>query len=88
MELYQLRTFAAAAEARSFSRAARALSLSQSAVSRQIEALEAVFGLDLFTRGGKSAHLTEAGERLLPYAQDILQTADQAQEALRVSRAA
>ncbi len=86
MDLYQLRTFVAAADARSFSRAARSLSLSQSAVSRQIEALEESFGLALFTRGGRSAELTEAGERLLAYAQNILRQASEAQEALRELR--
>lgn len=86
MDLYQLRTFVAAADTRSFSGAARRLSLSQSAVSRQIEALEDSFGLPLFTRGSRSAELTEAGERLLAYAQDILQQASEAQEALRELR--
>lgn len=86
MDLHQLRTFAAAADARSFSGAARRLSLSQSAVSRQIEALEEFYGLPLFTRGSRSAELTEAGERLLVYAHDILRQANEAQEALRELR--
>ncbi len=86
MDLHQLRTFVAAADARSFSKAARRLSLSQSAVSRQIEALEESFGLPLFTRGSRSAELTEAGERLLAYAQNILRQANEAQEALRELR--
>lgn len=86
LDLYQLRTFAAAADARSFSGAARRLSLSQSAVSRQIEALEESFGLVLFMRGSRTAELTEAGERLLVYAQAILRQADEAREALRELR--
>ena len=86
LDLYQLKTFAAAADARSFSGAARRLSLSQSAVSRQIEALEQSFGLSLFTRGSRSADLTEAGERLLVYAQDILRQVNEAREALRELR--
>ena len=86
MDLHQLKTFAAAADARSFSGASRRLSLSQSAVSRQIESLEEFFGLPLFTRGSRSAELTEAGERLLTYTQNILRQANEAQEALRELR--
>ncbi len=86
LDLYQLKTFVAAADARSFSGAARRLSLSQSAVSRQIEALEESFGLPLFTRGRRTAELTEAGERLLVYAQAILAQANEAREALRELR--
>ena len=82
LDLHQLETFVAAADCRNFSGAARRLSLSQSAVSRQIEALEASVGIALFTRGRRSAELTEAGERLLVYAQDILRQVDEAKDAL------
>lgn len=86
MELYQLRTFVAAAETQSFSRAAQQMSLSQSAVSRQIDALEGDCGIPLFVRGGRGARLTEAGERLLIYAQDILRATRDAGTALRELR--
>lgn len=66
----------------SFTRAAEELALSQSAVSRHIEALENEFGMELFTRGGRGATLTEAGTRLLEYAERLLRLSQEATRAL------
>lgn len=82
VDLYHLHTFHRVARLRNFSRAAEELSLSQSAVSRHIEALEERFGLELFTRGGRGATLTEAGVRLLDYAERILRLSEDAARAL------
>lgn len=82
MDLYHLQTFHRVARLRNFSRAADELSLSQSAVSRHIEALEERLGLELFSRGGRGATLTEAGLRLLDYAERILRLSDEAARAL------
>ena len=65
IELYQLRTFLAVAEARHLTRAAEALHLSQPAVSNHIKALEEGLGLRLFERGPGGMRLTAAGTRLL-----------------------
>ncbi len=73
MDLYHLRTFHRVARVLNFSRAAEELSLSQSAVSRHIEALEEEFGIEFFSRIGRGVALTEAGLRLLDYAERILQ---------------
>lgn len=59
-----LETFEAAARHLSFTRAADELALTQSAVSRQIQALEERLGVALFARLHRALRLTEAGERL------------------------
>ena len=62
--LYALRAFEVAARSSSFTRAAEELSLTQSAISRHIRNLEALFGCHLFERNGPKLQLTEAGQRL------------------------
>jgi DNA-binding transcriptional LysR family regulator len=57
-----LRGFEAAARHLSFTRAAAELFLTQSAVSRQIQALEEFIGVALFERRHKALALTEAGQ--------------------------
>ena len=58
----RLRVFIAVNEAGSFTRAGRALGLSQSAVSRQMIALEEKLGASLFHRHARGPVLTEPGE--------------------------
>lgn len=82
MELHQLKTFYHVANLLNFSKAAEAVSLSQPAVSRQIEALEKHFGIDLFYRIGKKIELTDAGRRLLFYCEQLLDLAQQTEEAM------
>jgi DNA-binding transcriptional LysR family regulator len=82
LNLYHLDTFHRVARLLNFSRAAEEMSLSQSAVSRHIEALEQEIGLELFTRSGRGATLTEAGSRLLDYAEGILHLSQEATRAL------
>ena len=57
--------FVAIADNAGFARAAARLNLTQSAASRQIQALEDELGLRLFARVGRSARLTAEGEDLL-----------------------
>ncbi|MBI5580675.1 MAG: LysR family transcriptional regulator [Deltaproteobacteria bacterium] len=71
MEIRQLRSFIKVARLLSFNRAARMLHYAQSSVSAQIHALEEELGVKLFDRLGKSIILTEAGERLVQYAEKI-----------------
>jgi LysR family transcriptional regulator, glycine cleavage system transcriptional activator len=59
-----LRGFEAAARHLSFTHAAHELFITQSAVSRQIKALEERLGVILFVRGARGIGMTEAGERL------------------------
>jgi DNA-binding transcriptional LysR family regulator len=67
-----LRVLREVAQAGSFSAAAHTLGYTQSAVSRQAAALEAVAGRPLFDRSRLGAVLTPAGARLLPRAIRIL----------------
>ena len=60
----KLRIFHTAAEAGSFTHAAEKLGMSQSAVSRQISALEDDLGFKLFIRHARGLVLTEVGEQL------------------------
>jgi len=60
----KLRVFHAVAEAGSFTHAGETLSLSQSAVSRQIQALEEALTVPLFHRHARGLILTEQGETL------------------------
>ncbi|NBA93871.1 LysR substrate-binding domain-containing protein [Pseudomonas sp. R5(2019)] len=56
-----LLAFEAAARHESYTRAAQELSLTQSAVSRQVQALEQQLGLTLFRREGRQVQLTDVG---------------------------
>jgi DNA-binding transcriptional LysR family regulator len=64
MDWDKLRVFHAVAEAGSFTHAGDTLSLSQSAVSRQISALEEALQVPLFHRHARGLILTEQGESL------------------------
>src|SRR4051794_36011170 len=74
-----LRVLREVAQSGSFSAAARALGYTQSAVSRQVAALEAAAGRRLFDRSRTGVALTPAGARLLPRAVRILDELDAAQ---------
>lgn len=75
MELYQLRSFVAVAEAGHLTRAAEKLHVSQPAVSAQIKALEDELELALFERTSSGMLLTAAGARLLADAEKVLAAA-------------
>lgn len=75
-----IRGFEAAARHMSFTRAAEELFVTQSAVSRQIQALEQNLGVALFTRRNRSLALTEAGEQLFRAAGVALRTLGEAIE--------
>ena len=64
MDLNQLRVFATVAEVGSFTGAGKVLKLSQSAVSRQVGALESTLGVMLFRRHPSGIMLTEPGVTL------------------------
>ena len=68
-----LPAFEAAARHLSFTKAGEELFLTQSAVSRQIQALEESLGEALFERRTRALLLTENGQMLFRVAQDVLQ---------------
>src|ERR1700741_450428 len=72
--------FEAAARHLSFTRAAAELFLTQSAVSRQIQALEEFVGVPLFERRHKALALTDAGAT---YYRTVMQVLGELREATR-----
>jgi DNA-binding transcriptional LysR family regulator len=72
MDWDKLRIFQAVADAGSFTHAGEGLKLSQSAISRQIGALEEQLGVMLFHRHARGLILTEQGELLYRTAHDVL----------------
>jgi LysR family transcriptional regulator, transcriptional activator of the cysJI operon len=78
MDLDSLRLFVDLAETGSFSKTAERCFMSQSAVSQRIRALELEFGQTLVERGkGRpGAEFTEAGQRLLDGAREIVARAE------------
>jgi DNA-binding transcriptional LysR family regulator len=71
MDWDKLRVFHAVAEAGSFTHAGETLNLSQSAVSRQISALEESLNVPLFHRHARGLILTEQGELLYRTAREV-----------------
>ncbi|MDO4816740.1 MAG: LysR family transcriptional regulator [Bacillota bacterium] len=83
MELNQLEFFTAVAETGSFTKAANHMYVSHSTASRAVSALEEELGVRLIERGNRVVALTEAGERLLPKAKEILRLADEIETEMR-----
>jgi DNA-binding transcriptional LysR family regulator len=76
--LKQLEAFYWAAKLGSFAIAAERLHVTQSSLSKRIAELESSVNRSLFDRSGKRAIPTEAGQRLLAIAQDMLDLRDRA----------
>ncbi len=74
-DLDSLRCFVAAAELLRFRAAARRVALSPAAFSERLRRLEEVIGAKLFDRTTRTVALTTAGQRMLPFARDLLQRA-------------
>ncbi len=71
MDWDKLKVFYAAAQKGSFTHAGEVLGISQSAVSRQVSALEQSLDVPLFHRHARGLLLTEQGEQLFKAAQEI-----------------
>lgn len=82
----RVRVFHAVAQVGSFTRAAERLGLSQSAISRQIGALEEDLGTPLFHRHARGLVLTEQGEILLETANEVAKQMLHVHSALQESR--
>jgi DNA-binding transcriptional LysR family regulator len=78
-----LQGFEAAARTLSFTKAAEELFVTQSAVSRQIKALEDNLGLKLFERRSRSLALTDNGQALYRIATDVFDRLQAATDRLR-----
>ena len=86
LDVESLRTFLAVVEAGGVTRAAPRLNLSQSAVSRQISALEESLNVSLFHRHARGLILTEQGEMLLGAVRDVVLKLDAVRSRLIDSR--
>jgi DNA-binding transcriptional LysR family regulator len=82
LNLHDLAAFLAVAERKSFSRAAERLHLTQPAISKRVQALEAILAAPLFDRVGKQVYLTPAGLALLPRAEALLREAEDTRRAI------
>jgi DNA-binding transcriptional LysR family regulator len=86
MDWDKLKVFHAAAEAGSFTHAGEQLGLSQSAVSRQVSALETELSVSLFHRHARGLILTEQGELLHRTAHEVFMKLESARAKLTDSR--
>lgn len=82
MEIEELRTFVAVADAGGVSAAARRLGVAKSVVSRRLIRLEAELGVQLVARTTRGAALTEAGTIFRDYAARVCAEIDAAKETI------
>ncbi|WP_176461678.1 LysR substrate-binding domain-containing protein [Anaeromicrobium sediminis] len=80
MEISHLKAFYQVMICGSFSKAAEELYISQPALSRQVASLEKELGLQLITRQNRQVVLTDAGRRLLTYAEKIISLNNEAKK--------
>ncbi len=82
MEFYQLTYFLAAAQTQNFRKAAELCLVAQSALSRQIAALEDELEVGLFTRNKKRVVLTSAGQEFALYVRNAMEQLQEGQQFL------
>jgi DNA-binding transcriptional LysR family regulator len=82
MEFHQLTYFLAAAQTQNFRRAAELSLVAQSALSRQIAALEDELGVALFTRNKKRVRLTPAGQEFALHVRNAMEQLQEGQQFL------
>ncbi|WP_139489964.1 LysR family transcriptional regulator [Brevibacillus dissolubilis] len=78
MDTRYLHTLREVAKWQSFTKAAEELGYAQSSVTTQIQNVEEWFGAPLFERWGRKVRLTQAGELVLRYAEQVLMLLDEA----------
>ncbi len=87
MEFYQLTYFLAAAQTQNFRKAAELCLVAQSALSRQIAALEDELEVALFARHKKRVTLTQAGQEFARYVRNAMEQLQEGQQFLAELRA-
>lgn len=85
MDTEVLRTFIEVNRTHHFGKAAENLFVTQSTVSARIRLLEEAVGVPVFTRSRNDIQLTNAGRRLLRYAESMLTTWNRAKQDIAVS---
>ena len=86
MDWEKLKIFRFVAQEQSFTHAGSKLNLSQSAASRQIKKLEEELNVMLFHRHARGLLLTEQGETLLKYANEVFEKISSAENSLTVNK--
>ena len=71
-EIRLLRYALALAEHRNFARAARSLKITQPGLSRSIQSLERLAGVQIFDRGSRTVEVTDTGAVFLEYAREVM----------------
>jgi DNA-binding transcriptional LysR family regulator len=84
--LQAMAMFVRVVERASFSAVARELGLSQPTVSKQIAALEAKLGGQLFARSTRNLSLTDEGQRYFQHCREILAAVDQAEHSFQTGQ--
>ena len=87
MTLKQLEAFYLAATLGSFSLAAQRVHVTQSSLSKRIAELEESVGEELFDRSSQRARLTEAGNRMMPIASQMLELKERMKVELKAPKA-
>lgn len=80
MEMHQVRYFLAVSRILNFTRAAEECHVAQPSLTRAIKQLEEELGGDLFRRERNLSHLTEFGQRMLPFLQQCYDSAHSAKQ--------
>ena len=83
LNFHHLRYFWTVAKEGGLTRAAAKLHVSQPTISAQIQALEGVLGEKLFRRPGRNLVLTDVGEHVLNYAEEIFSTGQELLDSLK-----
>ena len=73
MLVAELKSFYAVARCGTVTKAAAQLGVSQPTVTAQLRQLESRYGVELFHRQGRGLHLSEAGRRLMPQVEKLVQ---------------
>lgn len=82
MNLNLLKTYIKVVETQNLSKTAEEFGLSQPAVTKQIQALEEMYGVLLLERSGRKLKPTEAGEVLYQHAREVIRTVEKAEKAM------
>jgi DNA-binding transcriptional LysR family regulator len=82
MNLNLYKTYVKVVETQNLSRTAEEIGLSQPAVTKQIQALEEMYGVLLLERSGRRLKTTEAGETLYSCARDIIKAVEKTEKAM------
>ena len=74
MDLRYINTFHTLVEAGGFNKAAERLCYTQSTITFHVNQMEKELGVQLFEKAGRHMVLTKAGQELVPYVENVLQS--------------